>query len=603
MHKRLLEVKWLKYLGIILLITFFVLVSYRKSLGLVLYGDDWMVISKYFGVFGPGRQLGYFDKQLFTTNYGPQYIGMALIYAVFKSYSPPYYIVSLVLRVILAFGLFWLVKKMLPVFSSLAVALLFAATSVGAETTNWVYNMNSYLGIFFVLLGLSYFIERKNIKQKTLAWGFMILGYMTVIIRVYVLPLLLFLLKFFEGFFAVGQSNIRKKLFAFLVAVSMLAPFIFIRILFPGMGFQGSQFMQIGSGLEQARMMMTIGRYDFIALPFTSLGRMVVPLGFETLQLKGWQIYPIGNFLFYGGILGILGWILILLSFVKTARKQIIWSGLISFFLLFILKLFVKYQGLLLLKDFPYFAWTFIGMIATTIIVISISRAVLEKDKMNVVFWLMAAVFIFSFLFPWIQMPGFLFNAEHRYLILSSMGIAMAFGRILSPSIKDFKIRNSFFYLRLVLLVALFTVQVWASNVYFDNLLTGRSQVLNDKIFGQIKSSIPFLPTGEATVFYFDNNQPLLYEELFRFGFGYHMQLLYNLEFNESHFPYSVQTKEDLVSAVSNPDFQGRLIGNRNPTPIENVFAFKVDGDRLTNITEQTREFLLNELETQRTAK
>ena len=85
----------------ILLMTVFIV--YRKSLGLALYGDDFLVISKFFGGYGPGKELNYYDPRIWISNYGFQYL-TALLYLVFGLNSLPYYIISLTLRALFAYS-------------------------------------------------------------------------------------------------------------------------------------------------------------------------------------------------------------------------------------------------------------------------------------------------------------------------------------------------------------------------------------------------------------------------------------------------------------------------------------------------------------------
>src|SRR3990167_112881 len=142
------------YLWLLLL----VFVVFFKSLKLSLYGDDLLVISKYLGSYGPGTGYQYYDPRLFISNYGFQNI-TALIYLIFGFNPLPYFIISHLLRALAALGVFLFTKEMLNKKAAFISASFFAISGIGAETTDWVYNMNSYLGIFVVLLGIKYFVN------------------------------------------------------------------------------------------------------------------------------------------------------------------------------------------------------------------------------------------------------------------------------------------------------------------------------------------------------------------------------------------------------------------------------------------------------------
>src|SRR3990172_3396564 len=143
------------------ILIFFVFLVYRKSLGLTLYGDDFLVISKFFGGYGPGTSLNYYDPRIWISNYGFQYL-TALLFLIFGLNSLPYYITSLLLRILLSFSIFIFLKDTFGKKEAILAALLFAVSSVGAETTDWVYNMNSYIGISLVLLGLGNFVKKEE---------------------------------------------------------------------------------------------------------------------------------------------------------------------------------------------------------------------------------------------------------------------------------------------------------------------------------------------------------------------------------------------------------------------------------------------------------
>src|SRR5438132_1620987 len=117
MIKKIIVLIWLALL---------VFLSYGKSLGLSLYGDDWLTISKYFGDYGPhGKRGGYLDKSVVFSNYGPQFLTMGLAYSLFKDDPQPYFYTSLILRTLLAFSLFWFCKKLMNAKVGLLASSLF----------------------------------------------------------------------------------------------------------------------------------------------------------------------------------------------------------------------------------------------------------------------------------------------------------------------------------------------------------------------------------------------------------------------------------------------------------------------------------------------
>lgn len=554
-----------------------VVIAFGPSLNLSLYGDDWYVISKYFFNFGPnGARGGYINEELFTTNYGPQFIAMAVGWALFRDWAFPYFLASLVLRIISVFGLFYLVKKISNFHLALVVGSIYAVSAAGAETTDWVYNMNSYLGIFFVLLGLSFYLT----KEKTRGWLLMILGYLTVIIRVYVLPFLLVGLYFFKNL-----TKHKTFTISLLSSLALLLPFLIIKILFPGMGFQGIVGDQIAGGLKIGRGYLSEGRIDFLLYPFIYVGRMSFPWGMEELGNLGFAIYPGWKFLLVGGLMGFFGGLLSWFASRKPGKISLIHSLLGSYLLIFLLKLFIRYQGIWMLKEFPFFAWAYIGILLTLIMLKRFLKALSSRNYKEISFWIIAGVFLYSFLLTWAYGPQVIPIPHSRYLILSAFGLAMLWGWVLML-IKGFK------KIQLVFLAVLLLVNIISTRNFFKFHLKAREYNMAQNLFWQVKKEIPNLAGDDTSVFYIENMPPLMFEELFRFGFGYHMQLFYDLPFDEKNFPYGVSTKKDLELAVFDPNYTGRLIGNKNPTKIENVYALRLEGDTLVNITSSVRDEL-----------
>lgn len=152
----------------ILLISFVILLSFlsvQKSLSFALNGDDWLALYRFLIDFTNFNS--YFDIRHYSNDYSNYVfadIMMGWISKVF-AYNPfPYYFISLVCRIIAALSFYLAVSgatknKYAGYLSSLFFATMFA----GIETTNWVFNLNTYISL--TLLNLFIFLYfRKDHK-------------------------------------------------------------------------------------------------------------------------------------------------------------------------------------------------------------------------------------------------------------------------------------------------------------------------------------------------------------------------------------------------------------------------------------------------------
>lgn len=163
----------------ILLIILVVFLSIGTSLQFGLNGDDWQQIYFYKTIFKDFSS--FFNLNSYTTNannYTFAQLLMGFIYQLFSFNPFPYYLISIILRIIATLSFYPAVysatKNKLAAFLS---SVFFASMFAGIETTNWVFNMNTYLSIS--LLNLFIFLYFKNefkaISVKTALLGLLLL--------------------------------------------------------------------------------------------------------------------------------------------------------------------------------------------------------------------------------------------------------------------------------------------------------------------------------------------------------------------------------------------------------------------------------------------
>ncbi len=552
---------------ILLLLLVLVFCVYHKSLGLTLYGDDWLVISKHLGAYGVGKGQSYWHSSMWFSNYAYQKL-IAYLYLIFRFNFLPYFIVSLLLRVFVAYSIYRFVSIGFSNRQALISAVFFTLTVVGAETTDWVYNLNSYLGIGIALIGLSYFIRRT--KRSPVGWGLVILGYVIVPIRLFILTSLMPSIYFIETMVQRQRFNfsffVRVVWKCFIAAV----PFLALRFIFPYLGWQKVNSELIGAGLASAKNLLDQSRIDFLLTPFTNLGNMILPYGIKQLEISGWNIYPLGNFIIYGSTIWTVGGLILTATCGVKRNWCVIKPFLLSGAILMMLKIFVRLQGEWLLKDFSYFTWTYFGLIVVTILIDKLKIYFTKNDTKRIVYFVIVCFFMGSFIYPWMYQPGHIFAPYDRYLILPGVGLSLLIGSVFDFTHPIRKMRIVY----LTILLCLSLLQVIAVQLYFNKQLEGRNPTIYKQIFGQIKKDIPRLDTASPSLFFFNDFPPDIYESLLRFGFGYHMQLLYNYPFDEEKHPMSVDNLSELERVVKTYEIK-----------TDNIFVYRWKDNNITKVS------------------
>lgn len=150
---------------LILLITIISFIGIGQSLSFALNGDDWLALWRYIKDFTTFQS--HFDIKNYSTEYGNYVFAdiiMGIIYRLFSFNPFPYYLVSIILRAVTAISFYPAVSaaskdKRAGFLSSIFFACMFA----GIETTNWVFNMNTYISIALLNLFI-YLYYSKDFK-------------------------------------------------------------------------------------------------------------------------------------------------------------------------------------------------------------------------------------------------------------------------------------------------------------------------------------------------------------------------------------------------------------------------------------------------------
>lgn len=532
-----------------LLFCFFAVIVFlvnSKSLGLTLYADDWLVISKYYAIFGPDRIFPFWRIDTWFADYGFQNI-TPILFSVFRFNHWLYFVTNLLIKTLASFSLYLFAKKCVGRRVGILAGIFYSASAVGIETTDWVYNMSSYLGLFIVLTGLTYFMK-EGLKDKVVGWLLSIFGYTVGSIRLFVIPPLIVVLDFFRGLLRNKKISFWVFARSVISVIVLLGLILVYRKLFPLLGDSRSAIYYVGTGVSTAAKMIAEGRFDFLAYPLVSVGQMIFPFGLKELGTYGFQIYPMVNFIIIGSLLALLATFFYVLAFLKNVNfKKILYLFVISCVILATLKLFVRYQGQWALRDFHVFAAAYFGAIFLAITIAKMSISLYRRDFKQFVFYSVSLSATLSFLFPQLVNPTIIFPTIHRYLAFGSVGIALVLAQTLKSRKSD---GIGLSYLKYFLIITFLVLNIIEADRFYSYQLTGRNPKLESKIFSQIRVLVPDYPQDEPVVFYFEYPYHKTYYDLLLSSFGYHMQILYNKPFDEKNIPSTADTYERLVQEV-----------------------------------------------------
>lgn len=513
-----------------LLVLPFSLYAAFPGFSLGLFGDDWIAIWKYFYALGP-ESLGLWSylTHLFTA-YGSFNLIMGLLVSMVGYQSVYFYITAYFLKLFSALSFYPLVYYFTR--SKLAAffsVLFFSVTAVGLDTTTWVFNMPVYIAIACLNLFLLYFIKSRIENNY----------------KLFMLGLV---------FFAVAVLIASVRMTGVVPFVILIESFWLIR---------DHNFKSIK--LSSIRVLVFLSLFYSIVM----LGQFVASVGGYTDLLVSSPKY--WSSLWEGGLVTAT-------SYLSQGKFSFIFNPLIVIGNIALpidpssgRQLLLLITGVLILVVGIYF------------IVANLKNRLISTGLFLSLAWL-----ILSFIIGWIRDPINILPFSHRYLIVSAQGFTI-FLAIIMGMRKSLSQRRVVFAAFLLLVI----LNIFSSRGYLmylvDNL---RGRQTAEKIW----SKMPYIPNmskiSQPLVFYFVGESGSILYGSITFGFPYHMALLYNLD-HYLKMPIAMGNWDQIVSAVTDGKSFAPYGHPLKPIPLENVFAFRLEGkDNLINITDEVRNKL-----------
>ena len=561
---------------------------------MALFGDDWLVIYRY--VIDVGSISAGFAKHLheYLSPYGPTQVFMGILKQLYNYNSTFYYITSYLLRLFAAFSLFpitfYLTRNKLSAFFAV---LFFSVTTTGFDTTNWVFNMTTYLSIGFISLFLFFYLRSKEEGRRVFLVPAMILlylAYITTPIRMHAtLPLLILL----EVFWNLREKNLLFARNSLIRLALVIATVLFIRFTGHSFGQPAEAADRIREGVNTAKLFLSQGRYDFLAYPLASFGSIFIP---DAILPFSGQVSSTKNL-----IINIV--LPILLIFIIVARllikltyglKKSFFGILFALTIVWTIITIIFYRGNT--STFSSATYNSLLLIGGFILILGLMFLIncFKKKSISTLLVLSLSWILLSYLYAWFWRPE-LYLTTNRYLIVGAAGAAIFLSGLISLG----KNKHNQIII-FIIFTPLLLMHIYSTRMYEYQLISfGHGQ----ETFNKIWASMPYIPEiskkERVSVFYFlgdGTNGGVLHDSI-TFGFPPHMALLYNIT-DSNKVPLALESWEEVISTVKDGKAFIRHYGTaKDPIPIDNVYVFKLEGrDRLIDITTQAREKLLKTL-------
>lgn len=578
-----------KHFWSILLLLIIGVFAFRLSLGLSLFGDDWLVLY----IFKYQVQHGNFasfpiDLVSYLSPYGPTYLLMGIIDKFFGLNPLPYFVISLITRSVATIALYALVFHLTKKrFSAFMASAFWAISEIGIESTNWVFNMNSYIGLGLFLTTMIFVLKYHETSKKhffIISIPFFLLSVIAVPVRMHGAFIVLFLTEVFYLFSKwKGFSSLKDFVLANLIW------FISFLILSRWGVFgssTGNYETYIGKGIKENAAAIAQGRYDQFLLPLTTIGNMIYTDQYTNYIAIPRIIIKTNNLSWLRSFLGPM-WVMFTALFVvmgsilvehKKRKLFIIMSSGLMLGLILLTNIFVR-NNTSLLSPSQIFA-TLIGgafIIITTVLITITKQNNIKKGLLLGLFWLagFAAIpLVFSAL---AEIP-----TSMRYMVLPGVSVPIIIGLLFAiPKNLSQKIWL------IVLLIPLYFIQYSSTQLYFKNLLVSRSEGVSQKIWSNVLSKIPNMDPQKDYLFYFEPNATngSIVRDVITFGFIPRM-IFYEKSPNRPGALYGIENREQFRSAIKDGEkLKGFNWGIAKRIDIKNAFAFRLEEDNtLTDI-------------------
>ncbi len=567
-----------------------ILFLYKNVFSLEIQGDTWQYA--YNQEFAYGNSLTTADSiRSLKTSLGGSYLIFSLIKLTFGLNSFAFYTISVILKFLTVISAYVFIRKLTQNRVSALIASLFLSASfVGIEATHWVFNMYAYVGLIFIILGLSVSLDlplKFNVKK----WLF---SFLLIAIGIWVGPMrtngimLVVLAWGLYKVFLLRSADSRKNFFYWL------GGFLILYLVYRNyLGLFEPAYSQyiLDQWWGMFHQYISISKYDFLISPVANAGRIIVPdiwlssvnfyKAFSPLfGLTNFRAITVPIFLIFVSI----SWFIA--SFTTSRIKVfklnlllgILWTGLVTF---------IYKQGL---QNFPSWEELLFSLLGGYILCWCASYLFGIGGKYSYLkdIFLFSFFWFFSFmLVPIVLNGGNTFSTLHRYFVVTAIAFPLFLAGLLTLVLSS----KNFFYKSIVLILTFMAIILHSgyTKSFFDNKAQTHSRVISQRIWDDFVNIVPNKPEYKRKNprIWFEAKSSLDRETLFEsllFGGAFRIGMKYGWDAANTNGFY-FENYETLISDV-----------RKSPDILDEFYAIRVQNRRLIDITDQVKKDILGKI-------
>lgn len=576
---------------------------FRKSFQLGLYGDDWQHLYYLWQDFYVYKSKSFFDIRSYLNPYWPNYLYLGIIQAIWGYYPPAYFIVSFICRLFANIALYFFSYEMTKSkMAAFLATLIFLFSAAGLQTTDWVFNMNTYIGLGLLAIASTIYFKMRKLNTFK-SWYYpafaliFTLALGIVPTRMHGAVPFIILTEVFLTYFVEKQKiKIDKYL---LVRVILAAGIFYMLVHFRSFGEESYAGGRFEMAAKLIQTLVQNGYHSWWLYFLATIGHLVLP---DSVSVKNTLVRTILIENFLSTIF------LLISSYVITkSRKTIHYLPIIMFntvffiFLIYMSKVDYRtsietYYAISLGGQFLFWAiWFYMiskksyPKIASTLIII--------------IFWIVSLTILY-----WLFTPYYVIETTGRYMTMGSAGMAIFLGSLFALLFKSslsysFKTSvNSNFLQNLSLWIPILMLFINLLNNfstgqnYFNILYQTRNMDLTERSWKKLVEEVPKLDPGTPSVFYFTTDNPTSLYGVFTFGFFMRAGLTWKIPVMEETPLPSTDYQELLAFARDGSLLQKIHARKAEPVPLSRIFAFDFRNGEVIPITDQIRQKLAEDL-------
>ena len=558
-------------------------ISLWPILNYAFYGDDWMVLWVY--AFQYGTVHAKYAVSSYLCPDGPKFLFMGLLYGGFGLNPLPYFIASMVLRILAAVTIyFFTIGISNNRIAGLLSSAFFAVCYIGLESTSWVFNANTYVAIIFVSFFVYFFYQSR--RECSFYLYFTSLAFFTLALSFASPRMSAIFIVVLGDFLWLLRQPVLKKFKIILVRQLPLYLIAYLLKLVGTFGGGNDLSSRVVGGLEYGKNSINQGRFDFLLYPITNMGNIVIP---DKVWSSLFSLKLAISFVILVAIFAAMR------SLVFKPRDKVLFGFALAlvgwmFFLWYMHKIQgASFRGSNVIGPTLIGGVFFIGVIWIYLRY----RSVYPELAESIVFssgWIVS-----FFVFTWVFAPYLITQSYHRYFTASSVGLSVFIGCACSLLYQALTVSSRkvvTWRKHPILVFQWFFLYLLVGGIFLINMvcsigfLGGQRDYRGVKPVNEVWESLTKQVSSvkDHAVFYITCDDYELLRGTLDFGFSPHFGIMYGIS-EYAKNPLLVINFDELVRVME----QGAFIGyGVQKVEIDNLYCFHLENNELINTKPET---------------